>query len=70
MAEKAQLTPDEVYKVAYLYHVMKIEQHALSIAFSVNAGRISEACSVMKYAAEHIKEVYDNLKLLNNHVKE
>lgn len=62
MAEKAQLTAEEVYKVAYLYHVMKVEQHALSIAFSVNVGRISEACQTMKHAAEHVKEVYDELK--------
>jgi hypothetical protein len=62
MAEKAVLTFEEIIKVAYLYHVMKVEQHALSIAFSVNSGRIAEACMAMSFAAKHVKDLYQQAK--------
>ena len=58
MAEKSALTFEEVLKVGYLYHVMGVEQHPLSIAFSVNSGRIAEACMALEYAADHVKELY------------
>lgn len=64
MAEKSTLTFEEVLKVAYLYHIMKVEQHALSIAFSVNPGRIAEACSAMEHAASHVKEIYQQVRRL------
>ena len=54
---KTALTTEEIYKVAYLHHVMGVEQLVLSVAFSVNAGRISEACTIMQHAAENLPEL-------------
>jgi hypothetical protein len=65
MAEKTQLTPEEVFKVAYLHFVMGVEMQALSVAFSVNIGRISEACTVMEYATTHMKDLYRSARSEN-----
>ena len=62
MALKTTLTAEEVYKVAYLHHVMDVEQLALSIAFSVNVGRISEACTAMEYAARDVQAIYQQAR--------
>lgn len=62
MALKTTLTAEEVYKVAYLHHVMGVEQLALSIAFSVNVGRISEACTAMEYAARDVPSIYQQAR--------
>ena len=61
MIEKTALTFDEVIKVAYLHHIRGTDQLTLSIAYNVNAGRISEACTVMKYASEHVLELYNQI---------
>jgi hypothetical protein len=61
MALKGSLTKEEVIKAAYLYFIMGTEQHELSIAFSVNPGRISEACTVIGNAAENVADKYRNL---------
>jgi len=58
MALKTTLTTDEIFRAAYLHHVMGVEQHVLSVAFSVNVGRISEACTAMQYAAENVRSIY------------
>ena len=58
MALKTTLTTDEIFRAAYLHHVMGVEQHVLSVAFSVNVGRISEACAAMQYAAENVRSIY------------
>lgn len=61
MAVKTELTFEEVIKVAYLYHIEQVEQHALSVAFSVNAGRISEAAQAMEYCAANYRRVYKDI---------
>ena len=58
MSNKSVLTIEEVIKVGYLHHIMGVEQMALAVAFSVNQGRIAEACIAMLYAAENVKELY------------
>jgi hypothetical protein len=62
MALKTSLTTEEIFKVAYLHHVLGVEQHALSIAYSVNAGRIAEACIAMAYAADNVRSIYHKAK--------
>ena len=62
MAAKTTLTTEEVYKAAYLHHVLGVEQHVLSVAYSVNVGRISEACAAMQYAAENVRAIYQMAK--------
>jgi hypothetical protein len=62
MALKTTLTTEEVHKVAYLHHVLGVEQHVLSVAFSVNVGRISEACIAMEYAARDVPAVYQQAR--------
>ena len=62
MALKTTLTTDEIYRAAYLHHVLGVEQQVLSVAFSVNVGRISEACAAMEYAAENVRSIYHMAK--------
>ena len=62
MALKTTLTTDEIYRAAYLHHVLGVEQHVLSVAFSVNVGRISEAVQAMEYAAENVRSIYHMAK--------
>lgn len=62
MAAKTTLTTEEIYKAAYLHHVLGVEQHVLSVAYSVNVGRISEACAAMEYAAGNVRAIYQMAK--------
>lgn len=56
MALKAALTVEERIKSAYLHYVLGIEQHAIAVAFEVNAGRVAEACLAILAAAQNPKE--------------
>ena len=50
---KTSLTFEEKVTAAWAYHVKGIDQHTLASIYSVNPGRISEACtSVEKALAE------------------
>jgi hypothetical protein len=62
VAAKTTLTTEEIYKAAYLHHVLGVEQHVLSVAYSVNVGRISEACAAMEYAAGNVRAIYQMAK--------
>lgn len=62
MAHKTSLTPEEAIKVAYLKHIMGIEQHVLSVVFSVNQGRIAEACVALEYTARNVLLIYKQAK--------
>lgn len=55
---KKDLTPQEVLMVAHAHLVGGIDQHALSSMYSINPGRIAEACVVMREAAENHKMLY------------
>jgi hypothetical protein len=57
MPRKSQLTFEERIKAAYLHSVLGVDQQALSVAFEVNSGRISEACQAIAYAAADPKGV-------------
>jgi len=45
---KTALTFEEKVTVAWAYHVRGIDQHTLSAMYSVNPGRISEACKAVE----------------------
>lgn len=55
---KKSLTPQEVLMVAHAHLVGGIDQHALASMYSVNPGRIAEACVVMREAAESHQRRY------------
>jgi hypothetical protein len=51
MAEhKTALTFEEKIAAAYLHYVRHIDQQDLATAYSVNIGRINEACLTIKTA--------------------
>ena len=61
MPLKTALTFEEAIEVAYLYYIEELDQRQLSLIFRVNSGRISEACTVMKYAATNTLELYHKI---------
>jgi hypothetical protein len=60
---KTALSPREVVQVAHAHLVCGIDQHALAAMFGVNAGRIAEAVSVMRNAAENHRKIYQQRKV-------
>lgn len=55
MAQKSELTPEERIKAAYMHYVLGVEQQAIAVAFEVNSGRVSEACTAIWGAASDPK---------------
>ncbi len=53
--QKTDLTPVERLCVAYLHYARGIEQQDLAVAYNVNGGRISEACTALYKAAQDPK---------------
>lgn len=54
---KSSLTPHERIRVAFLHYCEGMPQEQLAIAFSVNGGRINEACKAIEKAARFPKRV-------------
>jgi hypothetical protein len=52
---KTALTFEEKITAAWAYHVKGIDQHTLASIYSVNPGRISEACKTIEQALTHDK---------------
>lgn len=52
---KTALTFEERITVAWGHYVKGINQHTLAALFNVNAGRVAEACTAIKAAAENPK---------------
>lgn len=48
---KTSLTFEEKITAAYMHYVRKVEQQDICVLYSVNIGRISEACTAIKKAA-------------------
>jgi len=55
---KTDLTPQEVVMVAHAHLICGVDQHMLASMYGINAGRIAEACVVMRMAAENHKQLY------------
>ena len=51
-----RLTPKEKIKVAHGYFNLEINQHDLVSLFSVNPGRVAEACNTIWNAASDNKD--------------
>ena len=49
----SDLTPKQRITVAYMHYVRDINQDDLAAIYSVNIGRVSEACTAIKHASEH-----------------
>jgi hypothetical protein len=56
MALKTDLTPAERIKAAYMHMILGVDQQAIAVAFEVNHGRVSEACTALAMCAESPKE--------------
>jgi len=56
--KKASLEPNEVLIVAYAYLIGGVDQQVLAAIYGVNAGRISEAVTVVREACEQHMEKY------------
>lgn len=54
---KTALTFEEKVTAAWAYHVKGIDQHTLASIYSVNPGRISEACTSVEKALEDEKKI-------------
>ena len=54
---KASLTFEERITAAYLHHVQGVEQQIIAMAMGVNIGRVSEACAMIKDAAQPVRAV-------------
>ena len=52
MNKKTQLLPLEALTVAYFHFVKGYPQHDLAAMFSVNSGRVSEACTAIRHAVK------------------
>jgi hypothetical protein len=50
--EREALTFDEKLACAYLHYVRGIMEMDLAVAFNVNMGRVSEACTAIKDAVD------------------
>lgn len=46
----ASLTFEQKISAAWAYHVKGVDQHTLAALYSVNQGRIAEACKAVKDA--------------------
>ena len=55
---KTKLTPQEVLQVAHGHLICGIDQHHLAAMYGVNAGRIAEAVTAMRTAAENHMQHY------------
>lgn len=48
--QKTALTFQEKVTAAWAYHVKGIDQHTLAAIYSVNPGRVAEACKAVEVA--------------------
>lgn len=55
---KKDLSPHEVLMVAHAHLIGGVDQHTLASMYSVNQGRINEACVVMREAAENHRQLH------------
>ena len=54
-SKKTSLTFEEKITAAWAYHVKGIDQHTIAAMYSVNGGRIAEACKAVELALQETK---------------
>lgn len=57
---KTSLTPHEALMVAHAHLIGGIEQQQLASMYAINIGRINEACTIMRWAAENHRQLHND----------